>query len=524
MTTSPGKTAKTAKTGKPGMTGGAARALGRRRTADTATDPSHRPGGMIASLQQQHPDGLVVQQVPLSAIAAHPDNRVHSGVGDIDDLAASIQALGVLEPVLLAPAEDYLQARPGHRPVVGDRPYVLIAGERRHAASVLAGKDTIPAIVRADLTGTDGLAAMVAENMHRQGMHPLDEAALFSLQVELGASQRQIAERTGCSQAHVSKRLALLRLPQPAQDALGAGVIDLSDAQALGRLSAQDQASAWARFQDAGGSLAATAGAVAAETREQTAEAELRTELLAEGITVVNVHEILGEDPERFRLVTDEAVRQAANEGRLLVDVSGGQRRNYFDGRQDSPSTTAPQRRTAPEAPGAGQDTAGSADGVSDQAERVKARTARLRACKRACAGRPSAALLHDGLLQAALWRTDLHAHAVVDLAGHLLSQSEPLAETDGTEVGADGWLWALRQDPDETVQRRAGWALLLAARELRARETHRDWDALDANHLNDLVSVAGYRPTAWEQARLDAVTKAPYQSGLQTDAATEDQ
>jgi ParB family chromosome partitioning protein len=472
---------------------------------------------MVASLQSQ-PDGPVVEQVPLEDIATHPDNRPHSGIGDVADLAASIRAMGVLEPVLLTPAEAYLAARPDHSDVIGDRPWVLIAGERRHAATSVAGLATIPAIVRADLTGAEGLSAMVAENMHRLGMHPLDEAALFSLQANLGATQRQIAERTGCSQAHVSKRMALLRLPQPVQDALGTGQIDLTDAQALGRLAAADQSEAWRRHHDDGVPVAAAAAAVADERRQQDAEARLGAEVEAEGHQLIDAAEMFGEHAEEHRLSTEDAVHRAATDGQLLVDVHGGHRRHYravsaaveeAQPQKRSAAATGNPRKHSPTAPAQVENAPAAAASPSsdEQAERVRARTARHRSCVRACTGRPNAAMLHDGLLQATLWRADLGAHAVVELAGQFLHEADKGAPSaPPASVGAgDDWLLALRGSDDDLVQRRAGWALLLAARELRARETHRAWDGLDARHLTDLTTVAGHRPTAWEQARLDA-------------------
>ena len=509
-------------TARRGMSGGAAKALSRRKPAAPSgdADPVRRPGGMVASLQQQ-PGGGGLLQVALSDIATHPDNRTHAGIGDVSELADSIRALGVLEPILLVPAADHLTERPEHREAIGDRTWVLVAGERRTTAAAQAGLEVIPAIVRADLTGAEGLSAMAAENMHRLGMHPLDEAALFNLQTELGFSQRQIAERTGCSQGHVSKRLALLHLPQPVQDALGTGDIDLTDAQALSRLDAAGQQEAWSRHQEDGVPLAAAAVAVAAERSTAEAEARLRAEVEEDGLQVIDAVALFGDDAATYRLTTAVAVEQAAAEGRLLVDVTGGQRRDYRaatpatassaptppagEGATSSASETVPDP-SASSAASVGESAVGASAERTEQAERARARRARHEACVRACAGRPNAALLNAGLLQATLRRVDLRAHGVVELAGQFLHD----CRDQGT--GGDDWLFSLPADADEAIQRRAGWALLLAARELRARETHRVWDDLDVQHLSDLATIAGLRPTPWEQSRLDAAVEASTQ------------
>jgi len=463
---------------------------------------------MVASLQQQ-PGGGGLLQVALSDIATHPDNRTHAGIGDVSELADSIRALGVLEPILLVPAEDHLAQRPEHRASIGDHAWVLVAGERRTTAAAQAGLEVIPAIVRADLTGAEGLSAMAAENMHRLGMHPLDEAALFNLQAGLGFSQRQIAERTGCSQGHVSKRLALLRLPQPVQDALGTGDIDLTDAQALSRLDPAGQQVAWSRHREDGAPLVAVAAAVAQEREAEEAEARLRMEVEGQGLQVIDAEALFGADAATYRLTTSAAIEQAAAAGQLLVDVTGGERRDY----RAATTATAANAPTPPGGSGATSSSSGAAPTPSrplsssvgesaertEQTERARARRARHEACVRACGGRPNAALLNAGLLQATLRRVDLRAHAVVELAGQFLH--------GGRDQGGagDDWLFSLPTDADEATQRRAGWALLLAARELRARETHRAWDELDAQYLQDLTLVTGFRPTAWEQSRLDA-------------------
>ena len=87
----------------------------------------------------------------------------------------------------------------------------------------------VPVIVRR-LTDAERTEIMVIENLQREGLAPLEEALAYRRLIDLGYSQRKLAERVGSSQATVSKRLALLNLPEAARAALDSGRITLEDA------------------------------------------------------------------------------------------------------------------------------------------------------------------------------------------------------------------------------------------------------------------------------------------------------
>jgi len=87
------------------------------------------------------------------------------------------------------------------------------------------------------LTDAERTEIMVIENLQREGLAPLEEALAYRRLIDLGYSQRKLAERVGSSQATVSKRLALLNLPEAARAALDSGRITLEDAQALTKLN-----------------------------------------------------------------------------------------------------------------------------------------------------------------------------------------------------------------------------------------------------------------------------------------------
>ncbi len=99
-----------------------------------------------------------------------------------------------------------------------------------------AGLAEVPVIVRDDLAGGPALAAMVAENRRREDLSPLAAAEAIAELARRGWRQRRIAAETGCGQAHISKRLALLQLPEQARGTLTAGKISVADAQELHKI------------------------------------------------------------------------------------------------------------------------------------------------------------------------------------------------------------------------------------------------------------------------------------------------
>lgn len=170
--------------------------------------------------------GLVVMEIPLAHIKPDPNNVRSGGVGNITELTRSIKAQGVLQAVLVAEVVGR----------GGKVTYSLIAGHRRHASAAKAGLKTIPAMVRRGLDEQGRLEAQLTENLQRSNLTPIEEAAGYQRLVDLGVSQRQIATKMGCSQAHVSKRLQLLTLPDVDQQAIAEGQLTVGAALALAPL------------------------------------------------------------------------------------------------------------------------------------------------------------------------------------------------------------------------------------------------------------------------------------------------
>jgi ParB family transcriptional regulator, chromosome partitioning protein len=137
----------------------------------------------------------------------------------LQELATSIAATGVVQPILV-------------RPVAGGR-YQLIAGERRFMASRKAGKPTIPAVVR-PASDEQAMEITIIENLQRADLNPMEQARAFDrLGREFQMTQEQMAKRTGKDRASVANFLRLLRLPTEIQGKVEAGELSFGHARTL---------------------------------------------------------------------------------------------------------------------------------------------------------------------------------------------------------------------------------------------------------------------------------------------------
>ena len=148
---------------------------------------------------------------------------------DLQELAASIQKHGVMQPIVIRPIDD------------AEHAYEIIAGERRWRAARIAGLTEIPAIVR-DLTDQVAIALALIENIQRQDLNPIDQAlALQRFHEEFGLSHQEIADTVGKARTTVSNLLRLLSLTDEVKNLMQQGQIDMGHARAFLTLKAKDQ-------------------------------------------------------------------------------------------------------------------------------------------------------------------------------------------------------------------------------------------------------------------------------------------
>ena len=230
-----------------GEDGTGARALG--------TPPAVSDGDMRGA------EDTYLEEVAIGAITPNPRQPRQSFDEDtLEELALSIQEVGLLQPVVVR------QVMPGR--------YELIMGERRWRACQRAGLEHIPAIVRGT-TDDEMLREALMENLHREQLNPLEEAAAYQqLLDDFGATHEELARKIGRSRPHISNTLRLLNLSPAVQRRVAAGVLSAGHARAL--LSLEDP----------------------------DAQDHLAHRIVAEGLSVRAVEEIVamgGEQPPKAR-------------------------------------------------------------------------------------------------------------------------------------------------------------------------------------------------------------------------------
>lgn len=272
------------------------------------------------SANSSDPETGSLQTVQLDEVAEHPDNP-RGSLGELDELAASIKSLGLRQPIVVVPADKFVLANRGLT-IPHSARWVILAGHRRRAAAILAGVPTVPAWVRPDLANREDAAeTFVVENVHRASLSPLEEARVYALLTDLsGGTQRTIAQRCGVSQAHVSKRMSLLKMPQAAQDALAEGSFAVTDALALVAVKTSDQLAVFELARERNWPVPTAAQAL--EERRKRAE---RVDSAYDRAAAENV-EVVPRDRAKWISVVDTAVVDEAREAgdlRATIDDDG---------------------------------------------------------------------------------------------------------------------------------------------------------------------------------------------------------
>jgi ParB family transcriptional regulator, chromosome partitioning protein len=204
-------------TGTATMTGrpGSVDIIHSERSADTSVTAYEAADSGLRQIA-----GAYFEEIAVGFVTPNPRQPRRTFDEDaLEELAASITEVGLLQPVVVRK--------------ISEGNFELVMGERRWRASQRAGLDYIPAIVR-ETPDTDMLRDALLENLHRQQLNPLEEAAAYQqLLDDFGATHEQLAKRVGRSRPHISNTLRLLNLPPAVQKRVAADVISAGHARAL---------------------------------------------------------------------------------------------------------------------------------------------------------------------------------------------------------------------------------------------------------------------------------------------------
>ena len=168
-----------------------------------------------------------IVELNLSELRSNPyQPRKNFDERALQELADSIKEHGVFQPII------------AKKSIKG---YEIIAGERRVKASILAGKETIPAIIR-DFSDQDMMEIALLENLQRENLNALEEAIAYKkLLEELSLTQEKLALRLGKSRSHITNMLGLLTLPEEVKDMIMENKLTMGHARVLSKLEDADK-------------------------------------------------------------------------------------------------------------------------------------------------------------------------------------------------------------------------------------------------------------------------------------------
>ena len=174
-----------------------------------------------------------IVELPLDELRPNPyQPRKLFDDGALNELCESIKEHGVFQPIIVK------------KSIKG---YEIIAGERRFRASKMAGKETIPAIIR-DFTDDQMMEISLLENLQRENLNPLEEALAYKNMIDrLGLTQDELSKRVGKSRSHITNIIGILRLPAEVQKMIAEEKLTMSHAKILSKIENEEEIIAMAR-------------------------------------------------------------------------------------------------------------------------------------------------------------------------------------------------------------------------------------------------------------------------------------
>jgi len=281
-------------------------------------------GALIPSAPPVGADvGPSLRELPIESV--RPNRYQPRSVFDdaaLAELAASIEVLGVLQPILVRPVEPEGEGADGSTPA-----YEIIAGERRWRAAQIAGCTHIPALIR-DVVHQQSLEHALVENLQREDLNPVEEAVAFRQLVDdFSLSHEEVATQVGRSRSAVTNTLRLLQLPPSVLELVAVGTLGAGHGRALlGLDTAAEQESVAAHAVSAGWSVRR----VEAEVKRRQAAASGPADGAGDGdvppgsgltdrpAALLELEGLLSD-----HLATRVAVQLGGKRGRIVIDFAG---------------------------------------------------------------------------------------------------------------------------------------------------------------------------------------------------------
>ena len=198
--------------------------------AKAPTSAPEAPTAKTPDLNSQESNSKQVQFIAISRLERNPDQpRKMFNEADLAELTNSIAQKGVLQPILVRPIPQSARSKTEN----AKADYQIVAGERRWQASLKAGLDAMPVLIR-ELSDQEVLEIGVVENVQRADLNPMEEARAYrALMSEFGRTQQDVSEAIGKSRSHIANLLRMLDMPLQIQRWLELGKLSLGHAKAI---------------------------------------------------------------------------------------------------------------------------------------------------------------------------------------------------------------------------------------------------------------------------------------------------
>jgi len=196
----------------------------------SAAPAEKAPAPQSSVTQTPDPTSKQVQFIAISRLERNPDQpRKIFNESDMAELTNSISRQGVLQPILVRPIPPSVRSKQEN----SKADYQIVAGERRWQASLKAGLDAMPVLIR-ELTDQEVLEIGVVENVQRADLNPMEEARAYrALMDDFGRTQQDVSDAIGKSRSHIANLLRMLDMPLQIQRWLELGKLSLGHAKAI---------------------------------------------------------------------------------------------------------------------------------------------------------------------------------------------------------------------------------------------------------------------------------------------------